>query len=159
VTAGGPRRRFLAALLALALAAIVLAGCSDYSGTPAQRVQAWVSQNSFVSDNDIVVGDIMKLNEAQTKGTPKIVRTICSGLAYDVGTTYTTLPTPDQALTNALNDADQILFSAANSCAEVSSLTSPTMAADRAKVRQGVLDLLKVKGILRSLGVTWKIQL
>ena len=60
------------------------------------------------------------------------MRTICGGLASDVGTAYVTLPTPDQTLTNDLNDADTAVVNASTSCSGVASLHSATMTADLA---------------------------
>jgi hypothetical protein len=148
-----------ARVTAVLLACLVVGGCADYSGTPSQRVQEWVRQNSVVADNNTVASDIARVNEAVKRGSVKLVNTICAGLGYDVGTAYTTLPAPDQALTNAFNAADTVLLSAANSCADVSSVSAATMATDTKELHTGVLDLRNAQGILRSLGVTWKTHL
>jgi len=143
----------IAALLAVAL----LAGCSPYSGTMAQKVRQWASQNSFVANHDLLVTDINSVFKAVKLGTAKDVRTICGGTASDVGTAYVTLPTPNQALTNALNAADQTFVNAATSCSGISSLASPTMTRDLAGFQAGVADLRWAQRLLASFGVPWKI--
>ena len=153
------RQRHLPArgAVALLVAAAVLAGCASYSGTAAQKVQQWVSQNSFVANHDQLVSDITLVDKAVKGGSAKVVRTICGGLASDAGTAYTTLPTPDPTLTNDLNDADTTLATAATSCSAVRSVSSSTMSKDIALFRAGIGDLRKAQAVLASLGVTWKI--
>jgi hypothetical protein len=155
------RQRHLPArgAVALLVAAAVLAGCASYSGTAAQKVQQWVSQNSFVANHDQLVSDITLVDKAVKGGSAKVVRTICGGLASDAGTAYTTLPTPDPTLTNDLNDADTAAANASTSCSGVSSLTSPTMQADLALFRAAIADLAKAQARLAQLGVNWKIHL
>jgi hypothetical protein len=112
-----------------------------------------------VADNDQLVDDLIRLDKAVKIGTPEQVRTICGGLAYDIGTSYDTLPTPDQALTDDLNNADTSFLNAATSCSSDSAVSTATMTADLAKVRAGIGSLLKAQRLLKSLGVTWKIRL
>ncbi len=149
-------RRLLSAVAALAVA-FGLAGCSPYSGTTATRVQQWARQNSFASDNDLVVNDIADVYKAVKAGSVQTVTTICGGLAIDVGTAYETLPSPDQALTNYLNDADTAIVNAATSCSRISSLGSRTMRRDLAVLMKGISDLHKAERLIGSLGVHWKI--
>ena len=141
----------------MVLTALILGGCAPYSGTTAQKVQQWVEQNSFRENHDIIFTDINDVDAAVKLGSPKTVRTICGGMAVDLGTAYETLPTPDQALTNDLNDADTTLATAATSCSAVRSVSSSTMSKDIALFRAGIGDLRKAQAVLASLGVTWKI--
>jgi outer membrane murein-binding lipoprotein Lpp len=144
---------------AIVLAAVILGGCSPYSGTTAQKVQQWASQNSFVANHDQIVADITLVHKAVAAGSAKVVRTICGGLASDVGTAYVTLPTPDQTLTNDLNDADTTVVNASTSCSGVRSVHSGSMAADLALFNTALADLRKAQQRLAALGITWKIRL
>jgi hypothetical protein len=146
-------------VLAIALGVVLLGGCAPYSGTPAQKVQEWAKHSMFKSDNDTVVNDIIRIREAVKTGTVKQVRTICGGLASDAGTTYTTLPAPDQALTNALNAADILFVDAATACSGVSSVTSSVMNAALTKLTSGLADLIQAQEILKSHGVVWDVRL
>ncbi|MGA2209049.1 MAG: hypothetical protein ABSH30_05380 [Acidimicrobiales bacterium] len=147
------------AVVALCLAAAGLGGCAPYRGTTAQQVQEWAKQNSFTANHDQMVSDIIRVDKALKIGTVKQLRTICGGFASDIGTAYTTLPAPDQALTNVLNDADTTLENAATNCSGVSSKTSPAMQADSVKIHQGLEDLRKAQLLLATLGINWKIHL
>jgi hypothetical protein len=153
------RSRRLAVAVAVVLAAAGLGGCAPYRGTTAQKVQEWAKENSFVANHDQMVADIIRVDKALKIGTAKQLRTICGGFASDIGTAYTTLPAPDVALTNDLNNADTTLLDAATSCSGVSSATSPTMKADIVKIHQGLGYLRKAQMLLATLGVTWKIHL
>jgi hypothetical protein len=137
----------------------VLGGCAPYTGTPVHKVHEWVAQNAFVSDNDTVVNDVIRVREAVKIGTVKQVVTICGGFASDVGTTYTTLPTPDQELTNDLNAADVLFVDASTACSGVSSVTSPVMKSSLAKLTSGLVYLVKAQRRLRSFGVDWNVRL
>jgi hypothetical protein len=147
-------RRLLPAFAALVVA-FGLSGCSPYSGTRASKVQQWAKQNSFASDNDLVVNDIGDLFKAVQSGSMQTVTTICGGLAIDVGTAYDTLPSPDQALTNYLGDADTSIVNAATSCSRISSLGSRTMRRDLAVLLTGISELRKAQRLIASLGVHW----
>lgn len=146
-------------LVAATLVVLVLGGCAPYTGTPTQKVHEWVSQNSFVSDNDTLVNDVIRVREAVKIGTVKQVVTICGGFASDVGTANTTLPTPDQVLTNELNDADLLFIDASTACSGVSSVTSPVMKSSLAKLTAGLADLVKAQQRLRALGIDWNVRL
>lgn len=150
---GGRRLRLVVGVLVSALA---LSACSPYSGSQAQKVRQWAGQNSFVANHDQVISDISLLKKAVKQGSAKVVRTICGGLASDVGTAYETLPTPDQTLTNELNAADEDVVNAATSCSAVGSVHSATMASDLSLFRQGVAELAKAQQRLASFGFTWK---
>ncbi|MGD0083876.1 MAG: hypothetical protein ABSD78_11840 [Acidimicrobiales bacterium] len=142
----------------LVVVACLLAGCG-YSGTPDQKVQEWAKQSSFVSDNDTLVDDIVRVHRAVKIGTAEQLRTICGGFAYDVGTAYDTLPTPDQALTNDLNQADTAFLAAATTCGDVSSVTSPAMKGVVRNINSGLGALERAQRLLQSLGLSWKVHL
>jgi hypothetical protein len=141
------------------LAGGTLAGCAGYSGTPAQRVTQWVKHESFFTNYDQLISDVQHMRLAVKIGTAEQLRTICGGFAYDVGTAYTTLPTPDITLTNALNDADQAFVSASTTCSAVSSVHAAGTVNALAEIRTGVGALSRAQHVLASLGITWKIQL
>jgi hypothetical protein len=149
----------LAPILAAIAMVALLGGCAPYSGTPSQKVHEWVAQNSFVSDNDTLVNDVIRVREAVKIGTVKQVVTICGGFASDVGTSYTTLPTPDQTLTNELNAADILFVDASTACSGVSSVSSPVMTASLTKLTLGLAALMRAQRRLRSFGVRWNVRL
>lgn len=148
-----------AALLTILLGIVVLGGCAPYSGTTAQKVQQWAKHSMFKADNNTVVNDVIRVREAVKVGTVKQVRTICGGLAADVGTTYTTLPAPDLALTNDLNAADIVFVDAATACSGVSSVSSTVMTTALAKLTSGLANLIRAQRLLKSLGVAWDVRL
>jgi hypothetical protein len=148
-----------AAVLAIVLGVVVLGGCAPYSGTTAQKVQQWAKHSMFKSDNDTVVSDVIRVREAVKTGTVKQVRTICGGLASDAGTTYTTLPAPDQVLTDDLNDADILFVDASTACSGVSSVSSPVMVRSLTKLTAGLAYLIRAQRLLKSLGVPWDVRL
>jgi len=153
-----PRRPSGIVLVAL-LGVALLSACAPYSGTTAQKVKQWVAYSSFKSDNDTVLSDVLLVRKAVKVGTVKQVRTICGGFASDVGTTYTTLPTPDLALTDDLNAADILFVDASTSCSGVSSVSSPAMKLALVKLTSGLEDLVRAQRLLRSFGVTWNVRL
>jgi len=146
------------ALAVVLLAALLLAGCSSYSGTRSEKVRQWADQNTFVANHDQLVSDIGSLRKAVATGQAKIVRTVCGGFAYDVGTAYDTLPTPDQALTSDLNDADTVFLAAATTCGAVDSVHSAAMTRANREIEEGMGDLKKAQQVLASLGVQWRIR-
>lgn len=152
-------RRGLGVVVVALLGAALLGGCAPYSGTTPQKVRQWASQSTFVSDNDTVVNDVIRVREAVKVGTVKQVRTICGGFASDVGTTYTTLPTPDLGLTDDLNAADILFVDASTSCSGVPSVSSPAMTRALAQLTSGLKYLVRAQRLLQSFGVTWKVRL
>lgn len=142
-----------AALAALA-AASFLAGCG-YSGSGPAKVQAWARQSTIVSDTGLVVDDVRRARLAVKDGAVHQLRTICAGLAYDVGTAYDTLPSPDQQLTDELNAADELLVSSAGACSQVSSVSSVRTRGALAKMTSGLAGLEKARERAVSLGVSW----
>jgi len=152
------RHRARRAVLSTLAVASLCAACG-YSGTTAQRVQQWAQHSSFVSDNDTLVGDIVRIHRAVKIGTAQQMRTICGGFAYDIGTAYDTLPAPDEALTNDLNQADTAFIKAATTCGDVSSTTSPAMQGALSSINAGLTGLERAQQLLQTLGVTWKIHL
>jgi hypothetical protein len=156
------RRRFLlraAPVSAAVFVAAFLGGCAAYSGTPAQKVQQWAKHSSFVADNTTLVNDVIRTREAVKVGTVKQVRTICGGFASDVGNSYVTLPTPDQALTNDLNAADVLLVDASTACSGVSSVSSSVMKTALMKMTSGLAYLGRAQERIESFGVAWNVRL
>jgi len=140
------------------IVASLCAGCG-YSGTTTQKVQQWAQHSSFVSDNNTLVDDIVRIHRAVRIGTAEQVRTICGGFAYDIGTTYDTLPAPDQALTNDLNQADTAFITAATTCGDVSEVSSPAMQGALKNINDGLGGLERAQRLLQSFGVAWKTHL
>jgi hypothetical protein len=104
---------------------VLLGGCTSYSGTTANQVRQWAAQSDVTYNNSILVQDVDHLQRSIAARDLKKITTNCDGLAYDTGTAYGNLPTPDNTLTNELNDAYQRFFAAGNGCSQAGSVDSP----------------------------------
>jgi hypothetical protein len=153
------RGRRAGALLVVALTATSLAGCSAYSGPKAQKVREWVNRSAFIADINTVLSDVSRIHRATEGGTVKELRTICSGLADDVGTVYESLPTPDLKLTDAVNRPIQVMFAASNSCSQATSVTSPGTARVLAQLQSAESELKQAQSRLSAFGVHWPARL
>ncbi len=131
---------------------MALAACG-YSGTLAQQVRSWASQNTYVTNRNQVLADAHSLELAVAKGTAKELRTVCGGLSSDAGTLYSTLVTPDRQLTRDLNHSMEDFFGAAERCAVASSTKSAGATRALAETRSGLRELAAADLIMRRLGV------
>lgn len=152
-------RRRAGQLLLILLATTSLSGCSIYSGGTRDKVHEWVNRSAFIADINTVLSDVSDIRQATKSGTVKDLRTICAGLADDVGTTYETLPSPVPRLTSAINVPVQLMFSAANSCSLAPSLASPVTERALAQLDKGESQLKQVRSILAGFGVDWRARL
>jgi hypothetical protein len=145
------KRRIAIGLVGVAF----LAGCSQYSGTQAHKVQEWASQASFSANNNQVVSDVLLVRKADAQGTGLQFLTDCGGMASDVGTAYEQLPAPDQTLTNDLNNAYTLIGNAAQACSATHNVHSAVAEKSLEQIAQGMNDLKASQTLLASLGVKW----
>jgi hypothetical protein len=151
-SAARARARSIAVAVGATAAATALAGCG-YSGSQRQQVQSWVAQTSFVVNERQVLADVRSVELAAQKGSALQLRTVCGGLSSDAGTLYSSLPTPDHALTDQLGASMQDLYDAAESCAVASSTTSPAVRRDLARIERGLAALARARVRLQADGV------
>jgi hypothetical protein len=142
-------------VLSLAALALTLAGCAEYSGTPAQKVHEWVSQASFVANDNQVVSDLVLIEKAAAAHDGMAFLTDCAGATSDIGTAEGELPTPDLALTNELNNAYIVAGTATQACSATHDLQSSTAKKSLTEITQGLADLKTAQRRLASYGVKW----
>lgn len=143
-------------MIAIALFVTSVSGCSIYSGNSNQKVREWVMRSAFIADINTVLSDITRIHRATQVGTPKALRTICSGLADDAGTVYETLPAPSTKLTTAINVPVQAMYAAANSCSQASSVHSARVEQVLSQLDSGESELKRVQSLLATAGVHWR---
>ena len=117
-------RGLLAAIVVAVLGAVMLAGCTSYTGSKANQVRQWASLSSVSANDKLVVQDIAAIKRSIRAKQLKDVTSNCSGLVFDTGTAYGNLPSPDNNLTNELNVAYEHFANAGSSCAALGSLRS-----------------------------------
>lgn len=113
------------ALLAAAvlLGSAGLAGCAGQgrSGTPAARVASWATGGGGGAIGTIEV-DSRNVDLALSRhNAPGAIRTVCALLTNDALTAIGNLPTPDDQLTNDLNNAYEVASAAGDDCYKGSS--------------------------------------
>lgn len=154
MTAVWRRRLVEAGALVATLGALgSLAGCTSYTGSPAHQIAEWASIATVTSNNQLVVQDIAALRLSIRKDLLKDVTSNCAGLAFDAGTAYDNLPTPDKALTNELNVAYVDFTNAGTSCAAASDVHSHPVTAAMATIAVGVVALDQATRRLAAAGV------
>ncbi len=113
------RRRRAAVPLGAVLVAVLLAGCAgqEQSGSPAARVATWMGAGGGGTAIGNLEVDVNNVDLAVSRHDPPgALRTVCALLAADAATAEGNLPTPDTALTDALNTAYLDAASAADDC-------------------------------------------
>jgi hypothetical protein len=140
--------RRVAALITLAGMAFAAGACGGTSATLAQRLRAWESGASYSVDQDYITSDISDIARGLRSGQLAKARTACDGLYYDAGSAEGELPTPDEALTTALNDEYENAANAAESCSLASTLNGGRMARYRLLVGRATraLDAARRRG-------------
>ncbi len=87
------------------------------SGTPAQRLQTWVSSTNLGQDVGTLEGDGTDVHKALAAGKGiDAVHTVCEAMATDAQTYNDTLPSPDTTVTQLLARAYGLEYDAAESC-------------------------------------------
>ena len=100
--------RLVPTVLVLALGAAALGGCAgqEQAGDPAQRVATWVDEGgggSAVGNLEVEAKNIDLALAQHNK--PAAIREVCALLSNDSQSGIGNLPTPDQDLTTALDNA------------------------------------------------------
>lgn len=149
---GRDRPGRLAAPAAVVTSALVLAGCSGYTGNHAHRVGEWASAASLSANDALIRADIAGIASGIARRELRATRTECDGLATDAGTAYGELPTPDRALTGDLNTAYLDDVAAAESCTAARSFASPRFARYRREIAAGVAALRAATRRLAAIG-------
>ena len=108
---------------ALALAAIVLAGCGTVSATQAAR--NWMSQSGFNANRATLIGDVESSESALRAhaSSTAALHTVCEVLDTDALAANASLPAPDTQATNLLAQAYSSLGSGAGTCYSAGSST------------------------------------
>lgn len=109
------RARLVAAAVAIGVA-LVVAACGGSHAPLSSRLRAWEAGSSYATDQGYIATDIREITTGIRKGPLKALHTACDGLAVDAANAYGELPTPDQALTEDLNDEYLDATDAAQSC-------------------------------------------
>jgi hypothetical protein len=106
---------------ALCLAGLMLAACGSIS--PATAMKSWVTQSSYVANNDTVRTDAVNsagaLNETNTSSAA--LHTVCAVLLVDSEAANSALPSPDNQTTSLLSSAYNDLGAGANDCYKANS--------------------------------------
>ncbi len=144
-------RRTLPAVV-LVLVAVVLAGCSGYSGGEARQVAQWASGAQLATNDGYVVADLADISRGISAGDLGATHTACDGLASDAATAYGELPTPLAALTDDLATAYLDDTRAAQDCTSAGSFAAPGFRRYRATVARGIRAFDAAQRILRRLG-------
>lgn len=145
--------RHLAGALALALLATGVAGCSNYSGDLAQRIGQWAVGASYDADNSQILSDLGNLAAGYSERQLLPLRTACEAFGVDVDALYGNLPTPDETLTNELNDALTTFGAASLKCYDSASFSSPSFRSYLAELARGKALYARARQRLASFGV------
>ncbi len=113
---GRSRAHLVLVAAALALGGSVLAGCAQ-GGTTAQQVSSWVQDESGGSSIGNVEVDVRNVDLAfHQHNQPSAIREVCDLLSNDAQTGVGNLPSPDQQLTDDLNNAYVVATDAGDDC-------------------------------------------
>ena len=148
--APGGRALVAATVLTASLAA---AGCTSYTGSPANQIREWAQQADVTANDAQLVADLGDFRRSVARGQLGEVTTNCAGLATDAGTADGNLPTPDNALTNQLNDAYEQFFNAGNDCAQATIMGSSRIVRANQRLTRGLAELRTAERKLRQAGV------
>ncbi|HTW99915.1 MAG TPA: hypothetical protein VMD59_14120 [Acidimicrobiales bacterium] len=107
-----------AGVAAAVVAGLLLGGCS--SGSVAQ----WAKASSLGDNDAILVSDAAHLRTGTRLHELEGVKTACQALVEDASTADGQLPTPDETLTDELNNAYEDDYNAGVVCYGTSSFTS-----------------------------------
>jgi hypothetical protein len=102
--------------------ALVVSACGASHATLAERLRAWESGSSYSSDQGYISSDIHEIATGIRNGPIGALHTACDGLGVDAANAYGELPTPDQTLTDDLNDEYITATNAAQACSSASTL-------------------------------------
>jgi hypothetical protein len=113
------RRRALGTALICCAFAGMLAGCAgeESQGTPAQQITTYMNDGGGGSGIGNVEVDSRNVALALSQhNKPAAIREVCALLSNDAQTAIGNLPTPDNDLTDALNNAYMVATAAGDDC-------------------------------------------
>jgi hypothetical protein len=134
-----------AALVAFAVP-VLLTACAgaEQSGTPAHRVSTWVSGAGAGSAIGTLQADNASIDRALAiRSSSGAVRTVCALLSNDASAGNDNLPTPDDQLTSALENAYEVEYSAGNDCYSGASGNATLLRRSAKERKEGAADLNK----------------
>lgn len=135
--------RFLAiGLVVTSVPLLTACAGAEQSGTPAHRVSTWVDGAGAGSAIGAIVADNATIARALAIGSSAgVLRTACALLANDASAGNSTLPSPDDRLTTALENAYQVEYSAGNNCYSGAGGNATLLRRSANERRQGAADL------------------
>ncbi|HEX4245629.1 MAG TPA: hypothetical protein VHY77_08685 [Acidimicrobiales bacterium] len=139
-------------------APLLLAACAgaEQSGTPAHRVSTWVDGAGVGSQIGAIAADNAAVDKALAIHSPAgVLRTACALLANDASAGNSNLPSPDDRLTTALENAYQVEYSAGNNCYGGAAGNASLLRRSADERRQGAADL--AQAVRRITAVTGQV--
>ncbi len=115
------RSRLVTAAATIGIA-LIASACGGSHATLAARLTAWKLGSSYSSDQGLISTDIREIATGIRTGPVEALHTACDGLGVDAADAYGELPTPDQRLTDDLNDEYLTAENAAESCSTAAKL-------------------------------------
>lgn len=151
--AGARARPRAVTLVSIATASLVLAGCSGYSGGVDHQVRQWAAGANVTTNDGYVTADLQGIDAGISRGELGATRTACDGLASDAASAYGELPTPEPALTHALDEAYLTYVRAAEACSSTRSFSGPSFRGYSTRVAVANSWLARADTLLRAAGV------
>lgn len=148
----------MAVVLVAVAVPLLLAACSgaEMSGTPAHRIDTWVSGAGAGPTIGAIEADNATIDRALATHSPAgVVRTACALLSNDASAGNSNLPTPDDQLTTALENAYQVEYSAGNHCYRGAGENAALLRRSADERRQGAADL--AQAVRRITAVTGQV--
>jgi hypothetical protein len=127
--------RALVLALVIVCSGVGLAACGG--GEPAStssQIRRWSTQWGFPALDRTLLADFPAVRAGIESGNLKALKTACAGLTIDAGKLYSTLVTPDRALTEALARALTGLADTGSTCSALRSVTKDSTAPLRRKL-------------------------
>lgn len=141
----------------LVLSALVLGGCSGpyQTGSPAQRMNAWVNDTGFGQQIGTLTADNQRITEViHLKHGTGAIHADCSLLVSDAETANGNLPTPNHQVSLLLYNAYGLEGEAGTNCYNAGSTNQALLAkskAERAKAMIEIQSSLKmIEQIMKS---------
>ena len=145
--------RLLMSAAAAGLAAAVLGGCTSHAPLRTQ-ISDWAGTSNIVGLDQQVGLDLSAIAKARPSSSPGTMQTLCLVLNDDAGAAYDELPTPDQQLTNELNDAYVALDRGATDCNQGESAGNRSLVGQAfSEIAKGTAYLHQASSLLASFGV------
>ena len=131
-------------IVAMLLGAVVLAGCAgqEQSGTPSVRGSTWVSGAGGGAAIGSIEVDSRNIDQALAHhNSAAAIKEVCALLTNDAETAIGQLPTPDNELTNDLNNAYEDGAAAGDDCYKGAGST-PSLLKRSAEERKKLVPLI-----------------